>query len=416
MEKKLRFGVLGLGRGGGLIRPLQDAGGEIVAVCDRIHERADHWGKELNCAVYYDFDEFIKHDMDAVMLVNCFHEHAKFAIAAMKAGKHVLSETISNVTMAEGVELCRVKEETGKKYALLENYPFYCPNPHVEKICRSGELGEIVYAEGEYVHPMSANDQNGLAPGERHWRNWTPRTFYTTHALAPLMQMTDALPTKVTAMASFHPEYAQGTAIRTGDPAAIILCQTDKNTVFRIAGWANWAPHGNYYRLCGLKGGIETHTAGDVRRTYMPWNVPEGQEADQRYYWDWFVDDTEGLGELAEGAGHGGGDFFCIYYAIKAITEGKEPYWDVYRSTRAASVAILAWRSIINNNASYDIPDFSKEEDRKKYENDRISPYPNENLQATVPCSSQPYAPTEDDLAKANEFWSKHSDPNAIIR
>ncbi len=407
MEKRLRFGVFGVGgRGGGMIRPLQDCNVDVVAVCDIRHDCADNWAKQLNCTAYYDFDEFIKHDMDGVMLVNCFNDHAPYAIKAMKAGKHVLSETISNVTMAEGVELCRVKEETGKIYCLLENYPFYCPNPHLEELYKSGKIGTLVYAEGEYVHPMNANDQNGLAPGERHWRNWTPRTFYTTHALAPLMQMTDALPTRVSAMASFQPEYAKGTALRTGDAAAIIMCQTDTNAVFRISGWANWAPHGNYYRLCGLKGGLETHTDGNVRLTYMPWTVPEGESADQTYYWDYLNTD---LGELAVGAGHGGGDFFCVHYGIKAILEGTEPYWDVYRSTRAASVAILAWRSILNNNACYDVPDFRNEEERKKYENDRISPYPDKDYHATVPCSSQPYAPTEEDLAAANKFWEEHN-------
>ncbi len=406
MNKKLRFGAFGVGgRGSGMLRPLLDSGVELVAVCDGRRDVADSCAAEYNCAAYYDFDEFIKHDMDGVMLTSSFHNHAQFAIKAMKAGKHVLCETISNVTMAEGVELCRVKEETGMKYALLENYPHLCPNSHIEEIYKSGKLGTLVYAEGEYVHPMNANDQNGCAPGERHWRNWTPRTFYTTHALAPLMQMTDARPTRVSAMASFHPEYAKGSAIRTGDAAAIIMCQTDTNAIFRISGWSIWAPHGNYYRLCGLKGGVETHTAGDVHLTYMPWCVPEGEEADQRYYWDWFETD---LGKLAEGAGHGGADFFSIYVAVKAIEEGREPYWDVYRSTCTASVAILAWRSILNNNACYDVPDFRNEEERKKYENDRISPYPDKDFHADIPCSSQPYNPSEEDLAQAREFWEKN--------
>lgn len=410
MDRKIRFGVFGLGRGQSLIPNIYHSGAEVVALCDHrpaALEAARQSDPRLaNCPVFEEFDEFIRQDMDVVLLANFFHDHARYAVEAMRAGKHVLSETISNVTLAEGVELCRVKEETGKTYALLENYPYMKPNLEMKRIFQEGTLGALVYAEGEYVHPMSANEQNDLAPGESHWRNWTPRTYYTTHALAPLMQMTGATPVRVSAMASFQPEYAAGTAIRTGDAAAIILCQTDSNAVFRITGWANFAPHGNYYRLCCLKGGVETnHTTGDIRLCYNGWAVPEGKETCQEYACAW---PNEELGKLADQAGHGGGDFLCVYDFIKALETNAEPYWNVYRATTAASVAILAWRSVLNHNSCYDVPDFRREEDRRKFENDRISPYPDENLRAVIPCSSQPYAPSEEDLAAARERWKKH--------
>ena len=71
---------------------------------------------------YTDFNEFIKHDMDAVLLANYATEHAPFAIAAMKAGKHVLSEVLPALNMAQAVELIECVEETGMKYCYLENY------------------------------------------------------------------------------------------------------------------------------------------------------------------------------------------------------------------------------------------------------------------------------------------------------
>ncbi len=407
MSSKIRFGVFGSGRGGSLIGNIYASGGEVVAICDRrpaaIAQNKIQFPDCKDAAEYSDFDEFIKHDMDAVLLGNYFCEHAEYAIKAMRAGKHVLSETISNITMAEGVALVRAKEESGMTYALLENYPNFKENLEMERLYKEGTLGSLVYAEGEYVHPMSEQEQNMLAPGERHWRNWTPRTYYTTHALAPLMQMTDSMPTKVSAMASFQPEVAKGTALRTGDAAAIILCQTNTNAVFRITGWAMYQPHGSFYRLCCTRGGVETnHSTGKMRLCYNHWCVPEGKEAFSEYDIKW---QDEELGKRAENAGHGGGDFFVIYNFIKDLENGREPYWNVYRSTAAASVAILAWRSVLNGNTCYDVPDFRCEEDRKKYEFDTISPYPDENYKVSVPCSSKPYAPTKEDLAKANEYW-----------
>lgn len=411
MGKKLRFGVYGVRLRACLVSCIHASGAEVVAICDRrpagIAECKARYPECKDAVEYSDFDEFIKHDMDAVLLANYFNEHAECAIKAMRAGKHVLSETLSNVSMAEGVALVRAKEETGMTYALLENYPNMKPNLEMERVYKEGTLGNCVYAEGEYVHPMSSTEFNQLSPGERHWRNWTPRTYYTTHALAPLMQMTDAIPTKVTAMASFRPEVSKDTALRTGDAAAIILCQTDINAVFRITGWAMFQPHGNFYRLCCTRGGVETnHSTGKMRLCYNPWTLPEGKEAVSEYDIKW---QDEELGKIADGAGHGGSDFFVVYNFIKDIEEGREPYWNVYRATTAASVAILAWRSILNNNACYDVPDFRREEDRRQYEFDNISPFPDEDYRVSVPCSSKPYTPTEEDLKKANDDW-KNSD------
>ena len=53
----------------------------------------------------------------------------------------------------------------------------------------------------------------------------------------------------------------------------------------------------------------------------------------------------------------------------------------------------------------YDIPDFRREEDRVKWENDHISPFPNERGEADIPCSSIPHTPTEEDLAHARAYW-----------
>jgi len=407
MNKKIRFGVFGAGRGGTLIRNIYQSGAEVVAICDQFPESiAAAKGAYPECkdaVEYSEFDAFIQHDMDAVLLANYFCEHTKYAIKAMRAGKHVLCETISNVTLAEGVALCRTKEETGMTYALLENYPYFKENLEMARVYKGGTLGKLVYAEGEYSHPMSRDEHNNLARGERHWRNWTPRTYYSTHALAPLMQMTDAMPTRVSAMASFQPEIAKGTAMQVGDAAAVILCQTNTNAIFRVIGWAGYAPHGNFYRICCTKGGMETnHGNGKMRLSYNEWTTPEGTEPVTEYDFGW---PDEELGNIAKGAGHGGGDFLVIYQFVKDLEAGREPYWDVYRSTTAASVAILAWRSVLNGNICYDVPDFRREEDRKKYENDNISPYPDENFKVNIPCSSQPYAPAKEDLEAAHAFW-----------
>ena len=66
--------------------------------------------------------------MDAVVLANYAHEHAPFAIKAMRLGKHVFSEVSPVQNMKEAVELVETVEETGLVYAYGENY-CYMPAP-----------------------------------------------------------------------------------------------------------------------------------------------------------------------------------------------------------------------------------------------------------------------------------------------
>jgi len=135
--------------------------------------------------------------MDAVVLANYFHEHAPFAIKALKAGLHVMSETAACHTLGEGVKLIRAVEKTGKTYLFAENYPYMRHNQEMRRLFQTGELGTFMYGECEYVHPMNADGSNSLSPGLNHWRNWIPSTYYCTHGMAPIMYVTDTWPVAV---------------------------------------------------------------------------------------------------------------------------------------------------------------------------------------------------------------------------
>ena len=48
-----------------------------------------------------------------------------------------------------------------------------------------------MYGEGEYIHPIDADNWNKMSCGMNHWRNWIPATYYCTHSLAPIMYITE---------------------------------------------------------------------------------------------------------------------------------------------------------------------------------------------------------------------------------
>ena len=377
--KTVKMGVFGLGRGSSFYQNILLNNGEIVAVCDRQEEKLEEAKKILgdDLAVYKDFDEFLNHPgMEAVFLCNFFHDHAPFAIKALERNIHVLSECTSNGTMAEGVALVRAAEKSDAIYMLSENYPYMIFNQEMRRVYQGGTLGKVLFAEGEYNHPLNpCNEQEikQLRPYAKHWRNFLPRTYYVTHSLAPLMYITGSKPVRVTAMPVFDPYVREGLmGLGVGDRAAIITCLNDDDSVFRVTGCAGFGAHENSYRICGEKGQIENVRGEDkVLLRYDRWNVPAGGVTSCTYMPEWNDKDRN----LIKKAGHGGGDFFVIREFLNCIRENRKPMFDVHFATTMASVGILGHRSLLEKGVPYDIPDFHKEEDRVKYENDHISPF-----------------------------------------
>ena len=392
--KPIRVGVFGTQRGVAFMETTLANNGEVVALCDKNPKAYEGCLSRLpyKPALYTDFDEFIQHDMDAVIICNSFHEHVPFVIKALERGLHVMSECTSNSTMAEGVELVRAVEKSSSVYMLAENYPYMLFNQEMTRVAKGGTLGKIIYAEGEYNHPVDLDKPSivGLWPYSTHWRNCCPRTYYLTHSIAPLMVATDAMPRRVTAMPVFAPNDEFECVNRMhSDRAAIITCLNDDDSVFKIVGSSAFGAHGNSYRLCGTKGQIENlRGMGDtIMLRYNDWEIPEGMQEVNQYVAEW----PEDIREEASHSGHGGGDFFVIKEFFDCIRGLRKPYFDVYRATAMASVAILAHRSILNGNIPYDIPDFRKEEDRILYENDHETPfYYADGRQPTIPCGSHP--------------------------
>ncbi len=413
----IRIGIFGLGRGSAFIEIIKSCGGQIVAICEsgekRINRALEKIGEpdNKNVAVYTDPEQFVEHDMDAVLLANCFPEHAPWAIRFLEKGVHVLSECISNATMADGVALVRAAERSSAIYMLAENYPFMKFNKEMKRVYSGGSLGKALFAEGEYCHPVGPEDDNftlTYRPYEMHWRHFLPRTYYITHSIAPLMHVTGARPTKVCALPIYEPlEEEYPTATRVGDRASIMTTLNDDNSVFRITGTAAWGAHGNSYRICCTKGQMENvrGSGGKVMLRYNKWDIPEGLEEANYYMPEWNDPDADKIAA----SGHGGGDYLVIRTFFECIRDGKEVTFDVYFATTAASVAIQGHRSVLAGGMPMPIPDFRKEEDRVKFENDHDTPFPDRDGNgATIPCCSNPdYMPSESQIERYKAVIAK---------
>ncbi len=385
-----KIGVFGLKRGTSLIKSFTGITNiELASICDSSQESVDIARPFCpeNVRIFDNFDEFIDSGIDAVILSNYFHEHAKYAVKALNKGIHVLSETTAAPTLGECVELCEAVENTAAKYMLAANVPYMYGCFEMARLYREGTFGRVYFAEAEYLHPASLEETERLMPGKYHWRRFIPRTYYNMHTLGPLMSMTGTMPVKVNAKAIHAPEYALEYKTNVRDIDAVILYEMDNGAIFRTTGWSSLGPVGKWFRLSCAKGTIETvrEDMNSVKYAYNPWQAPEGAEVRKTYKAaPAVISDTE------KAAGHGGSDYRVLEAFAGYIFNNEYPFFDVYHAAALSAAAIVGWKSVLDNGNGYEIIDFHDKNARKAYANDYLTPFPDiDGKGITLPCSSR---------------------------
>jgi len=403
----IKVGVVGVGRGRSFAYAAEHAGLKLVALCDTWEQRLERLGRELDVTTYTDYDEFLAHDMDAVMLANYFHQHAPFAIKALQAGKHVISECAACHTLGEGVALVRAVEKSGLTYMFAENYPYSAYNQEMRRLYRKGEIGQFQYGEGEYVHPDPAEVKLARSCGINHWRNWLAATYYCTHSIGPVMFITDTWPVKVNAFVVPFDEDdpTQTMHVARRDTAAVIMLRMDTGAVVKSLH-GGLRGHQSYVRIHGNRGLMENLRVGDrnmLRVHKEPFDKKRGEPVEKVYAPDFPV-----RHERAMRAGHGGGDFFMGYHFAEAIRTGEPPYLDVYRGVAMSICGIQGWRSALSDSATFEVPDFRKESERRKYAEDDWSPDPARAGKGQPPSMlGGNRKPSKEALALARKVWKK---------
>ena len=412
--KKVRIGVMGVYRGKSMIKYCKLAeNAELVAICDKWEEGLEEAKKEnegLNIAYYNNFEDFIKHDMDAVVLANYANEHAPFAIAAMKAGKHVFSEVLPCQTMKEAVELVETVEATGKIYAYGENYCYMTAPYEMRRLYREGKLGEMEYAEGEYIHNCESIWPDITYGDKEHWRNNMYSTFYCTHSLGPIVHITGLRPVSVVGLESGMNERRA----RVGSKGAEIGIEM---VTFENGGIAKSIHGGLYknsiwYSMYGSKGKMECARenvgAGSVDRIYCSFDDYSGQYKKSGLY-DSYLPERE-FDEVAKSFGHGKSDFYTMYnFAQKVLGDKNADIIDVYEALDMFLPGMFAFRSILAGGIPMDIPNLRNKEEREKWRNDTACTDPKAAGDMLLP-TMKGGTPEIDDAVyeRMKSLWNNH--------
>ena len=363
---KIKIGVFGVYRGTSMINFLRYSDkGEIVAICDKWKEAIDKQKSIINddnIAYYDNFDEFIKHDMDAVVLANYATEHAPYAIKAMKAGKHVYSEVLPCQTMKEAVELVETVEETGKIYCYGENYCYLPATREMKKLYQSGKLGEFEYAEGEYIHNCYPIWHSITYGDESHWRNNMYSTFYCTHSIGPIVHITKQRPVSVIGIEGT--KNARNLMVGAkGGAFGISMITFENGGIMKNINGCFLNGNSIWYSIYGSKGKMESEREGKNTRGVDAINVEISGEEKQNYL-------IKGDEKLAQ-YGHNGSDYFTVYNFIEAINGKKNAdIIDVYEALDMFLPGLFAYRSILQDGKKMKIPNLRNKKERDLYRND----------------------------------------------
>ena len=368
--KKVKIGVLGGYRGSSMINFCKRAdNAEVVAICDKnpdVIEFQKENTKGLDIAFYYDFDEFLKHDMDAVVLANYANQHAPFAIKAMRAGKHVYSEVLPVQNMKEAVELIEAVEETGMVYAYGENYCFMPAPQEMTKLYREGKIGEFEYGECEYIHNCESVWHSITYGDPDHWRNNMYSNFYCTHSLGPIIHMTGLRPVTVTGFESKMVERKRKVGAKSGLFGIEMVTLENGGIIKSIHG--DLFRNSIWYSVYGSEGHMESAReeadSGHVFTLYLGTDVDENAKAEK-------LSPTHSLHRFTEGYGHGGSDFYSMYFFVEKV-KGDEnaDTIDVYEALDMFLPGLFAYRSVLDGGKSQMIPNLRNKEEREKWRGD----------------------------------------------
>jgi predicted dehydrogenase len=389
----VRVAVIGLGmRGPGAVDRLSYIDGvEIKALCDKYPERVDKAQKILTkkglpMAKAYSGTEGWKavcesNDIDLVYVTTPWELHTPISVYAMKNGKHAASEVPAAKTIDECWELVETSEKTRKHMMMLENccYDFF--ELLTLNMARNGLFGEILHAEGAYIHDLSKDylfNKKGYADMWRLKENIQNNgSLYPTHGLGPIAQCMNInrgdkfdhlvsmstndfslgkMADEMAAKDDFFKEYT-GKTYRGNMNTTIIRSDLGK-TLMVQHDVSSPRPYSRIHLVSGTKGAAQKYPGPERIALGHSWLKEEEMKAMQAKYTPPIV---KHIGEIAKNVGgHGGMDFIMDWRLIDCLRNGLPLDQDVYDAAAWSSVFPLSGASVAKRSKTIDVPDFTR--------------------------------------------------------
>lgn len=121
---------------------------ELVAVCDKIKEKADAAAEKYSCASYTDYIEMLdREEIDAVHICLPHFLHSTVAVECMKRKKHVLTEKPMDISVERAQLMIDTAKNEGVVLGCIFQNRYNAGTQFVRNMFLSGELGKVLGAK-----------------------------------------------------------------------------------------------------------------------------------------------------------------------------------------------------------------------------------------------------------------------------
>lgn len=166
-QDKIRYGIVGFGLfAERAIAPAIKASpnSELVAIQKRSLSAAKEKAKEYDIPLAFDsVEKLAAHpEVDAVFIVSANVVHCSETIAAAQAGKHVLVEKPMAMNATEAKRMIEACKAANVKLMVGHMLRFSPLVRKMKKIVQSGMLGEIIFANAEFMYDARLSPRSWL--------------------------------------------------------------------------------------------------------------------------------------------------------------------------------------------------------------------------------------------------------------
>ncbi len=358
----IRFGVIGLRRGQSFVRVCNAVGGaDVTALFDIDADTAATVAREIGARPYADLNEFFA-AVDAVVIASPLPFHARQAVAALDAGKHVLSEVTACHTLDDARALAAAAERSSAVYMMAENYRYLDEIELLKRMQDAGRFGELYYGEGEYLH--DCHDLWYTETGELTWRGKGWLSVYCTHSLGPLLYITGDRVKTVSALAVPGGKFDD----RVTHPTMHLMQMvTVSGITLRVrVDHVSPRPHQMaYYAVQGTRGAFESWRGhGDTSKIWLEDAHEPSRVSGDGAQWHAldelakrYIPERLAAPQEARHGGHGTSEYWLLKDFLAAIRGERPVPIDVHRALDYILPGILAVESAAAGGAPQIVPD-----------------------------------------------------------
>lgn len=342
-DRKIRVGIAGFGfcQFGAQFGFQNHPNVEVAAVTDLIPARCAALAKTCRCEkTYPSCEQMIKDErIEAVFIATDAPSHARLAIAALQHGKHVASAVPAAFGSLEDADrLFEAVKKTGLKYMMFETSCFHADLYGWRQRYHAGELGQLIYSEGEYFHyfhkPIGSYNPKTKRVDVNGWRKGLPPQWYPTHSNAYYVGITDGGFTEVSCM---------------GKPSIVPHLQPENN---------------DYKNPFGSEIALFRTSDGGMSRMAVSWDIPMHGGERGRIYGQKNVKGNANTNRPAlppgiGAGGHGGSHGYLMSDFVDAILRDRKPLVDVANALNMTVAGIVAHRSALKDGELLKIPQYA---------------------------------------------------------